>query len=985
VATALCKGAIASFGFYLALSHLTVSTKRERMSDYSKISKRMKEDWDRRVDHNYRFWMSDGHESDEVMWSSGERDFKILTRGIEETQDKALVEIGCGVGRLLKAAGKAFKQVIGVDVSSRAIAKAKDFLAEQSNVEVWEGNGVDLKPLPDGSVDVVVSFAALTSAPTAVIAKYFTEMHRVLRDDGVVRLQAYLGEPQSVYEDDTLHIRCFTPDDFQRAVEASGFAVEWIEELKLPIQVSFEDIGITAQIISLRKLSQKPASPDIIASLLLPEGEVISVENKTEGVQDLECWMSLNYAMQLAEQGDTERAKDTLEFVVLHSQNISIDVRDLMDRIVAEIERREGKDPGQEEIPQQSISSKAQVSAGENFVPYKAEVFEKNMRVLQDRFPQIHSQVEAYIESQWGKEEVEIRETSEGPVIFRSGQCLDHPAKPAEAGVTWANRLSADKSYAAAEQLVIYGVGSGYHLEALMNKSDKVVSVIEPSIEGFCLSLSSRDWTKMLGMLKHFHVGTGSIPEFLDSNSELYVRPQAQLVDPEYCGRLSSAFYGERGLSLLSPRLAVLGPLQGGTLPIAGYASRALLHHEQRVRTLDMSGFAAGFHQMDNFVRDDVRKSLLRGTYAEMLSQVILEAINEKPIDVLICMAQAPITGRALDELRKQGVVTVLWFMEDFLRFRSWEMLAQHYDFVFTIQRGECVDAIKRAGAGHVQYLPVACDPFVHMPVEVPQEERSRWGSPVSFVGAGYHNRQQTFASMVEFPFKIWGTEWPECRPFDSLVQEKGRRVAPEEYVKIFNSTDVNINLHSSTERDGVDPGGDFLNPRTFELAACGAFQLVDERAYLSEVFEPGKELVTFRDTRELKEKVAYYLEHPDERRQIAQASRERVLREHTYGHRMKEMLSIIYSVKYEHLKNRDEQSPWKKMLRRTEGHDELHRRCKAAYKRGEEPILDGLVADIVTGEGALSETEQKLLFLFHVRKQIIRMKQEERGGKGPA
>ena len=67
-------------------------------------------------------------------------------------------------------------------------------------------------------------------------------------------------------------------------------------------------------------------------------------------------------------------------------------------------------------------------------------------------------------------------------------------------------------------------------------------------------------------------------------------------------------------------------------------------------------------------------------------------------------------------------------------------------------------------------------------------------------------------------------------------------------------------------------------------------------------------------------------------------------------------------------------------MFARAEHHPELSARCKAAFERGEEPVLDGLVADIIAGKGKLTETEQKLLFLFHVRKQIIRMRSEEAG-----
>jgi spore maturation protein CgeB len=306
--------------------------------------------------------------------------------------------------------------------------------------------------------------------------------------------------------------------------------------------------------------------------------------------------------------------------------------------------------------------------------------------------------------------------------------------------------------------------------------------------------------------------------------------------------------------------------------------------------------------------------------------------------------------------------------------------MSKFYDFVFTIQQGECLDLIKQAGAGEVHYIPAACDPIIHSPRQMSAEEKNEWGSTYSFVGAGYHNRQQVFASFAELPFKLWGTEWPQCKPFDRMIQKEGKRLTPDEYTKIFCGTDVNINLHSSNERDGVDPFGDFVNPRTFELAACGAFQLVDERSELSSLFEIGKEIITFSSPADLKEKMSYYASHPEERNAIAEAARKRVLSEHTYAHRLQKILSIVYASKYEHLKSRSDSHPWKKLLDRSKHEPELHKRCNEAFLRGEEPKLDGLIADIMVGQGKLTETEQKLLFLHHVSKQIIRMKMEESG-----
>ncbi|MCB0352948.1 MAG: glycosyltransferase [Bdellovibrionales bacterium] len=934
------------------------------MADEQKLSKLMRDDWNRRVDHDYRFWMSDGYSSDEAMWESGRRDFSIISKDISALREKRVLELGCGVGRMLRAASEECSEVVGIDVSDVALTKAEELLSDRENITLVQGNGIDLHPLEDNSFDLVYSFAALSSVPAQIIARYLHEMQRVVKPNGVVRLQLYLGTEQLVGAEDTLHVRCFEQSRFSRAAESAGFHIDCIEDLILPFQVSFEEVGICAKVVSLRKFDQPQVAHDQTALILLssPEGEM---PEAVTGV-DVECWMSLNYAQELAEKGETLLARKALEYAASHTNTAAIDVRDLMERIVQKIEANERV--AQTREPRLARSE-------------KGEIWERNLRALSESFPELIECASSCEDASC--EAIEVRDTEEGPSLFYRGQSLDHPTKPVKAGQTWLRNNRGQIESGDCEKIVVVGLSLGYHIESLLEAYGPEISVvvIEPDEEVFKISLRKRDFSKIFSRVSKLIVGQPQHFDFFSGKTELIIRPQTQALNETLCQTLRSRFYGARGLAMIHPSIGVLGPIMGGTLPILGYTSHALAQLGQRIRPIDMSGFKGGFNELDGFVKDEIRQALVRGKYTEMLSEVILESVNEKPIDILICMAQAPISAKALTELRNRGVITVLWFVEDYLRFHSWRYMAPYYDFIFTIQRGDCLTALKAAGAGETHYLPVACDPAVHAPLRLTEDEKKRWGSPVSFVGAGYHNRQQMFASLAELPFKIWGTEWPECKPFDGMVQEKGRRLTPEEYVKIFNATTININLHSSTERDGVDPNGDFVNPRTFELASCGAFQLVDERSLLTECFEPGKEVVTFHSRADLVEKIHYYLKHDDERAKIARAGQERVLRDHTYHSRLREMLSFIYSSKFEQLKRRQEASPWSKLLRRSKVNEELHKRCTVAFERGEEPNLDGLVSDIVTGQGKLSETEKKLLFLFHVRKQMIRMRQEERGG----
>jgi spore maturation protein CgeB len=85
----------------------------------------------------------------------------------------------------------------------------------------------------------------------------------------------------------------------------------------------------------------------------------------------------------------------------------------------------------------------------------------------------------------------------------------------------------------------------------------------------------------------------------------------------------------------------------------------------------------------------------------------------------------------------------------------------------------------------------------------------------------------------------------------------------------------------------------DALNSRAFELAGCGAFQIVTSRPVLREHFLPGAEVETFESIGELIEKIRHYLRHPDSAALIAARGQERAYAEHTYEHRLQEILRI--------------------------------------------------------------------------------------------
>lgn len=83
-------------------------------------------------------------------------------------------------------------------------------------------------------------------------------------------------------------------------------------------------------------------------------------------------------------------------------------------------------------------------------------------------------------------------------------------------------------------------------------------------------------------------------------------------------------------------------------------------------------------------------------------------------------------------------------------------------------------------------------------------------------------------------------------------------------------------------------------NMRMFDATGMGALLITDQKPNMSEFFEVGKEVVTYKNAEDLVKKVKYYLKHDDERDKIARAGQKRTLKDHTYKIRMKELSNIL-------------------------------------------------------------------------------------------
>lgn len=115
-----------------------------------------------------------------------------LLEGIPLQPDWTCLEIGCGIGRLLKPIATRCRGVIGIDLSPNMVAFANENLRDVANINVYLNDGRRFPVVESGSVDWVYSHLAFQHMTlTDVVENNLAECVRVLRPGGYLRIQTW--------------------------------------------------------------------------------------------------------------------------------------------------------------------------------------------------------------------------------------------------------------------------------------------------------------------------------------------------------------------------------------------------------------------------------------------------------------------------------------------------------------------------------------------------------------------------------------------------------------------------------------------------------------------------------------------------------------------------------------------------------------------------------------------------------------------------
>lgn len=212
--------------------------------------------------------------------------------------------------------------------------------------------------------------------------------------------------------------------------------------------------------------------------------------------------------------------------------------------------------------------------------------------------------------------------------------------------------------------------------------------------------------------------------------------------------------------------------------------------------------------------------------------------------------------------------------------------VSEYTAFISNSKGGEAL--LRQLGIENVHTVWYGADPAVFSPAPVPAQDID-----VLFYGHGREYRSDWVDRMVAIPsrrlsasrFAVRGTDLGDigdAAQLPYLSFSKLREYVCRSKINLCITRGAHAKVYGSS------------SSRPFELGAMAACMVANPYKGLEEWFEPEKEIIVAQSADEAIERYTFLLAHDRERQSIGHAARNRVLKQHTFRHRARDLAGII-------------------------------------------------------------------------------------------
>ncbi len=269
------------------------------------------------------------------------------------------------------------------------------------------------------------------------------------------------------------------------------------------------------------------------------------------------------------------------------------------------------------------------------------------------------------------------------------------------------------------------------------------------------------------------------------------------------------------------------------------------------------------------------------GAIVAQFNRDLLKLAREHRPDVMWGDKLLFILPSTLDALRAMGITTVNYSIDNPFgprRDHGWELYLKcipHYD-LHIVQRDQNVVDYKASGARDVLKIQTAYEPALQFPPPAGWSDKDR-DREVSFIGTPYDERPEFLLRLKrEFgcPVIVSGARWMWERRMQPAEMEEifvGDEIYLKEYREAIWRSKINLSFLTHSNQD------EFAH-KSFEIAGCGAFLLVERSEGHLQRFVEGEEAVFFSSVEECAAQIRRYLPDEAARERIAAAGHRRAV-----------------------------------------------------------------------------------------------------------
>jgi spore maturation protein CgeB len=287
-------------------------------------------------------------------------------------------------------------------------------------------------------------------------------------------------------------------------------------------------------------------------------------------------------------------------------------------------------------------------------------------------------------------------------------------------------------------------------------------------------------------------------------------------------------------------------------------------------------------YQPANALVQKVVFRLAAGPTVNRLNRDLLHMAEEERPDLVWTDKLLGMQPKTLVKLREMGIATVSYMIDNPFGRRGdpgWRLYMKdipYYD-LHVVQRDANIADYKSRGARDVIKIQTAYEPTIHYPPPAGWSDTDR-DREVSFIGTPYDQR-------AEFLTRLWQEFAVPVTVSGGLVWKQ--HLTPEAVAGIYRG---HGELFKNAYREGIwkskinlsfltHSNHDEFAHKSFEIAACGGFLLVERSDGHLQRFVENEEAVFFSTIEECAEKIRRYLPDEAARARIAAAGRLRAER----------------------------------------------------------------------------------------------------------